>query len=415
METAWILAARRTAFTRAGKGALAAARPDDLLAALFRDLLGAIPARSHEQLDEVVVGCAYPEAEQGRNAARLVALNAGVPDRVPAMTLTRMCASSLEATAVACAKVRLGEARMVLVGGMESMTRIPMGGVKPSPNPALAERRPEAYIGMGLTAERVAQRYQVLRADQDAWAVASHRRVAAARARGVFAEEILPVEVDAASETGTLTTSAAATGPPTDGGERAAAGGEAGRSRVVVAEDDALRADTTIERLAALKPAFQENGTVTAGNACPTSDGASALLVASGGVLRDCGLVPLGRFVSYAVAGVDPALMGIGPVRAVPVALDRARLSLSQIDRIELNEAFAAQVLAVVRQLDLPEDRTNVNGGAIALGHPLGATGARLVGTLLRELQRGGGRYGLATLCVGGGMGAAMVLENARP
>lgn len=415
METAWIVAARRTAFTRAGKGALAVARPDDLLAALFRDLMAALPARCHDHLDEVVVGCAYPEAEQGRNAARLVALHAGIPDRVPAMTLTRMCASSLEATAVACAKVRLGEARMVLVGGMESMTRIPIGGVKPSPNPALAERRPDATMSMGLTAERVAQRYQVLRADQDACALTSHRRAAAARARGVFAEEILPVEVDAVSGIGTLAPSAGANGPSAGGGDRPAAVAEDERSRVVAAEDDALRADTTLEKLAALKPAFEEGGTVTAGNACPTSDGASALLVASGGVLRECGLTPLGRFVSYAVAGVDPALMGIGPVLAVPVALERARLSLRQIDRIELNEAFAAQVLAVIRQLDLPEERTNVNGGAIALGHPLGATGARLVGTLLRELRRGGGRYGLATLCVGGGMGAAMVLENTRP
>jgi acetyl-CoA acyltransferase len=415
METAWIVAARRTAFTRAGKGALAAARPDDLLASLFRELLTAIPARCQDRLDEVVVGCAYPEAEQGRNAGRLVALHAGIPDRVPAMTLTRMCASSLEATAVACAKVRLGEARMVLVGGMESMSRIPIGGVKPSPNPALAERRPEATIGMGLTAERVAQRYQVLRGDQDAWALTSHRRAAAARSRGVFAEEILPIEVDGVSGPGTPAAAVAASGPATGGADRPAAVAEAERARILVAEDDALRADTTLEKLAALKPAFQEGGTVTAGNSCPTSDGASALLVASGGVLRECGLAPLGRFVSYAVAGVDPALMGIGPVHAVPVALDRARLSLRQIDRIELNEAFAAQVLAVTRQLDLPEDRTNVNGGAIALGHPLGATGARLVGTLLRELRRGGGRYGLATLCVGGGMGAAMVVENARP
>jgi len=384
METAWIVDARRTPFTRAGKGALAAARPDELLAALFRTLVASLPAGGIERLDDVVVGCAYPEAEQGRNAARLVALRAGIPDRVPAMTLTRMCASSLEATAVACAKVRLGEAAMVLVGGMESMTRIPMGGVKPSPNPGLEDSRPEAYLAMGMTAERVAERHAVSRADQDAWALRSHRRAAEARARGVFAEEIAPAE------------------SPSPGGAR------------VVSADDALRPDTSLERLAALAAAFHEGGTVTAGNACPTSDGASALIVASGATVRALGLQPLGRFVSYAVAGVDPALMGIGPVEAVPIALGRAGLSVADLDRVELNEAFASQVLAVVRALGMQEERTNVNGGAIAIGHPLGATGVRLVGTLLRELRRSRGRYGLATLCVGGGMGAAMVVENAE-
>jgi acetyl-CoA acyltransferase len=383
MESAWIIAARRTPFTRAGKGALAAARPDDLLANLFRHVLGELPAGARDAIDEVVVGCAYPEAEQGRNVARAIALASGLPDRVPAMTLTRMCASSLEATAIACAKVRLGEASMVLVGGMESMSRIPMGGVKPSPNPDWLERRPEIYMAMGQTAERVAQRYGVTRADQDAWALRSHKLAAAARSRGVFAAEIEPATV------------------PADG------------APLEIREDDALRPDSTLEKLASLKPAFGADGTVTAGNACPTSDGASVLLVASGSRVTELGLAPLGRFVSYAVAGVDPALMGVGPVEAVPRALTRAGLALQQMDRIELNEAFASQVLAVVRELGFPEERTNVNGGALALGHPLGATGVRLVGTLLRELKRSGGRYGLATLCVGGGMGAAMVLERA--
>jgi acetyl-CoA acyltransferase len=382
MESAWICAAQRTPFTRAGKGALAAARPDDLLAGLFHRIFDGLPDGTRDAVDEVVVGCAYPEAEQGRNVARAIALASGLPDRVPAMTLTRMCASSLEATAIACAKIRLGEASLALVGGMESMTRIPIGGVKPSPNPEWLERRPEIYMAMGLTAERVAKRYAIARADQDAWALRSHQRAAAAKARCHFSAEIAPVTVAA------------------EGGPRE------------VKEDDALRADSTLEKLAALKPAFDEHGTVTAGNACPTSDGASALLVASGAKVAELGLKPLGRFVSYAVAGVDPALMGVGPVEAVPVALARAGLPLSQLDRIELNEAFASQVLAVVRTLGLPEERTNVNGGAIAIGHPLGATGARLVGTLLRELRRSGGRYGLATLCVGGGMGAAMVLER---
>ena len=378
-----IVAATRTPFTRAGKGALAAARPDDWLAALFRRLIAELPPGGLDLLDEVIVGCAYPEAEQGRNVARPIALASGIPDRVPAMTLTRMCASSLEATAIACAKVRLGEARLVLVGGLESMTRIPMGGVKPSPNPEWLAHRPEIYMAMGETAERVAQRYGIARADQDAWALCSHQRAAAARERGVFVEEITPVSA------------AAATG-----------------GAVQVCADDAIRPETSLAKLATLAPAFDAQGSVTAGNACPTSDGASALLVASSRTVEELGLATLGRFVSYAVAGVDPALMGIGPVEAVPLALARAGLSLEQIDRIELNEAFASQVLAVMRALKLPEERLNVNGGALALGHPLGASGARLVGTLLRELRRAGGRHGLATLCVGGGMGAAMVLER---
>jgi acetyl-CoA acyltransferase len=381
MDTAWIAAARRTAFTRAGKGAFAATRPDELLATVFRGLLAGLPPRTQEQIDEVIVGCAYPEAEQGRNAARVVALRAGLPDRVPAMTLTRMCASSLEATAVACDRVRLGEARMVLVGGMESMSMIPMGGVKPAPNTSLQSARPDAYLTMGETAEEVAAAYRVSRADQDAWALKSHQRVAAAREQGVFAEEIVPL-------------------PP------------AGQGGVAVAADDALRPDTTLARLAALPPIFREHGSVTAGNACPTNDGAAALIVASEPTVKALGLAPLGRFVSYAVAGVSPRLMGIGPVEAVPIALERARLEIGDLGAIELNEAFASQVLAVMRALKLPEERTNVNGGAIAIGHPLGATGARLVGALLRQLRRSRQRYGLATLCVGGGMGAAMVLEN---
>jgi acetyl-CoA acyltransferase len=397
MESAWICAAQRTPFTRAGKGALAAARPDDLLAGLFHRIFDGLPDGTRDAVDEVVVGCAYPEAEQGRNVARAIALASGLPDRVPAMTLTRMCASSLEATAIACAKVRLGEASMVLVGGMESMTRIPMGGVKPSPNPEWRERRPEIYMAMGQTAERVAKRYGIARADQDEWALRSHKRAAAARTRGVFAAEIVAATV------------AAGAGLPAGTGASAPAPADPREVR----EDDAIRPDTTLERLAALAPAFGADGTVTAGNACPTSDGASALVVASASRVAELGLMPMGRFVSYAVAGVDPALMGVGPVEAVPRALARAGLALPQMDRIELNEAFASQVLAVVRELGLPEERTNVNGGALALGHPLGATGARLVGTLLRELKRSGGRFGLATLCVGGGMGAAMVLERA--
>ncbi len=382
---AWIAGYLRTPFTRAGKGALAQERSDDLLAGLFRALLAPLPADAAGRVDEVVVGCAYPEGEQGRNVARAIALGAGLPDGVPAMTVTRLCASSLEATAIACQRVRLGDAGLVLVGGMETMSRIPLGGAGASPNPRWLAERPDIYISMGQTAERVARRHGVSRAEQDAWAARSHALAASARERGVFAGEIEPVE-------------------------RAAAPGEP-----PVREDDAIRPGTTLAKLAALKPAFAEDGSVTAGNACPTSDGASALLVASTEAVASFGLRPLGRYVSYAVAGVDPALMGIGPVAAVPPALARAGLGLDDMDRIELNEAFASQVVAVVRELALPDSRVNPNGGALALGHPLGASGARLTGTLLRELVRSGGRYGLATLCVGGGMGAAMVLERATP
>ena len=384
-DSAWICAPARSPFTRAGKGALATARPDDLLAQVFRAILAQLPAAARDAFDEVIVGCAYPEAEQGRNVARAIALAAGLPDRTAAMTLTRMCASSLEATAIACAKVRLGEASLVLVGGVESMSRIPMGGVKPSPNPAWLWQRPEIYMNMGLTAEQVARHYEIARADQDAWAVRSHTRAAAARTRGVFAEEIVSVSAtgdDHASD---------------------------------VHEDDAIRPDISAERLALLRPVFADDGTVTAGNACPTSDGAAALVVASSEAVERLGLTPHGRFVSYAVAGVEPSMMGIGPIAAVPRALARAGLAMADLDRIELNEAFASQVIAVTRGLGIPEDRLNVHGGALALGHPLGATGARLVGTLLRELARSNGRCGLATLCVGGGMGAAMVVERTPP
>jgi len=390
--TAWLCEPFRTPFTRAGKGALSGARSDDLLATLFRHLAGA--GSKAAAIDEVIVGCAYPEGEQGRNVARAVTLGAGLPDAVPAMTVTRLCASSLEAIAIACDRVRLGEADLVLAGGMESMTGIPLGGANPSPNLLWSTVRPDIYIRMGETAERVARAHRVSRADQDAWALRSHARADAARRAGVFAEEIVPVVT------------------PMTPAMVGSSGGTPYAAMAQVCEDDSIRPDTSAEKLAALKPAFAADGSVTAGNACPTSDGASALIVASTAAVERHGLRPLGRFVAYAVAGVDPALMGIGPIAAVPRALERAGLPLAAMDRIELNEAFASQVVAVVRGLGLPEERTNVNGGAIALGHPLGASGARLAGTLLRELLRCGGRYGLATLCVGGGMGAAMVVER---
>jgi acetyl-CoA acyltransferase len=416
-ETAWICAAKRTPFTRAAKGALAAARPDDLLAGLFRHLLDSLPAAARDAVDDVIVGCGYPEAEQGRNVARAITLAAGLEDRVPAMTLTRMCASSLEATAIACAKVRLGEASLVLVGGVESMSLIPMGGVKPSPNPVWLERRPEIYMAMGATAERVAKRYGIARRDQDEWALRSHRRVADARARGVFAEEIVPTSVpavDSPSPAPAVAGVSAASVAPVSPGVSAPASGIASVERKLreVREDDALRADSTLEKLAALAPAFDPQGTVTAGNSCPTSDGASALLVASATRAAELGLAPMGRFVSYAVAGVDPALMGVGPVEAVPRALARAGIALGHVDLIELNEAFASQVLACDRELHFDRERLNVNGGGIALGHPTGCSGTRILVTLLNELARVKGRYGIATLCVSGGQGMALLVER---
>jgi acetyl-CoA acyltransferase len=384
MSSVWLCSYYRTPFTRATKGALAGTRADDLLATAFRRVLSTISDVGREEIDDVIAGIAYPEAELGRNVARAIVLASGLPDRVPAMTLTRLCASSLEAIAVAAAKIRSGQAHAVLVGGVESLSRVPMGGLSPSPNPAWRERRSEIYMTMGETAECVAERFHLSRAEQDTYALRSHWRAGAARERGIFAEEIVPVE--------TL---------------------DAGGAPRVVAQDDAIRTDTSLEKLAALQPAFFENGSVTAGNSCPTTDGASAMLVASDEALRRFGVTPLGRVVSYAVAGVAPEIMGVGPVEAVPIALRRAGRSLGDMDRIELNEAFASQVIAVIRALELPEEQLNVNGGAIALGHPLGATGARLAGTLLRELARSNGRYGLATLCIGGGMGAAMVVESA--
>lgn len=392
MPEAVIVSAVRTPVGRAPKGALSTTRPDDLAAMALNGALDRVPALSKSAIDDVILGCAQPEGEQGFNIGRFAALRAGLPVEVPGATVNRLCASGLEAIALADLRIRGGQARAVIAGGAESMSLVPMGGAKPSPNPWLAEHYPASLLTMGLTAERVARRYGIAREEQDAFALASHRKAVAAQQAGHFTGELIPVTVTAARP-----------------------GAKAGKpeiSETVFAADEGPRADTSAEALAALKPVFHVQGTVTAGNASQTSDGAAATVLLEAEYARALGLKPLARLVAYAVAGCLPEEMGMGPVAAVPKALQQAGLTLEQIDLIELNEAFAAQALAVIRELGLDPEKTNVNGGAIALGHPLGCTGAKLTATLLGEMQRRTARYGLVTMCVGGGMGAAGVFER---
>jgi len=382
MPTAYILDACRTPGGKAHRGAFRHTRPDDLAAVVIRALLartGTDPA----QVEDVIFGCAFPEAEQGMNVARIAALKAGLPVTVPAQTVNRFCASGLQAIATA--------AERIIAGGTESMTLVPMAGHAFRANPGLVGDWPEVYAGMGITAEILAARYGINREEQDVFAAESHRKAAAAQAAGRFAAELVAVEAEQV-----LTVA----GRPTS-------------TWVTVDRDEGVRADTTSEALAKLKPAFKVDGTVTAGNSSQMTDGAAAALVVSEAFLAQHGRAPLARFVAFAAAGVAPEIMGIGPVTAVPAALRRAALSLDQLALIELNEAFAGQTLAVLRELDLDPARVNVNGGAIALGHPLGATGAKLTATLLHELQRRSKHYGMVTMCVGGGMGAAGIF--ARP
>jgi acetyl-CoA acyltransferase len=388
VKTAYVLAAYRTPGTRARKGKLRDVRPDHLAAAAIRGLLAHAGVDARD-LDDVVLGCAFPEAEQGMNVARIAALEAGVPCEVPAMTLNRFCASGLQAIASAAERIVAGAADCVVAGGVESMSLVPMGGNKFSANPSLVASWPEAYAGMGLTAEIVAQRHRISREDQDAFAAESHRRAAAAIDAGRFDAELVPVM-----------------------GERSAlVNGRPQVSREPVTADDGVRRDTTVDALGRLKPAFKAGGTVTAGNSSQMTDGAAAALVVSEEFLARTGKSPLARLVSYAVRGVPPEVMGIGPVEAIPAALKRAGLRAADVAVVELNEAFAAQALACVRALELDPARVNPNGGAIALGHPLGCTGAKLTATLLHELRRRKARHGVVSMCIGGGMGAAAVFE----
>ena len=385
-----LVSAVRTAVGKAPRGTLRSTRPDELAAIAIRGVLDRVPVLDVAELDDVILGCATPEAEQGQNVARIASLRAGLPVSVSAMTVNRYCASGLEAIAIAADRIRGGSARAVLAGGVESMSFVPFCGKQPSANPWLTEHRPGAYLSMGLTAERVARHYGVTRADMDAFALDSHRKALAAIAAGNFADEIIPVHTRL---------------PVTS------ADGAVQDRDVVFSVDEGPRADSSLEALGRLKPVFQADGTVTAGNSSQTSDGAAATIVMSADRARELGLRPLARFVAYAAAGCEPEEMGMGPVHAIPKALRLAGLRLDQIDVIELNEAFAAQALAVIRALGLDPARLNPNGGAIALGHPLGCTGSKLTATLLREMPRRGAQFGMVTMCVGGGMGAAGIFE----
>lgn len=387
---AYIVSSVRTAVGKAPRGTLHTTRPEDMAAAVLQGALAAVPPLTAADVDDVILGCATPEAEQGFNLGRLAALRAGLPDTVPGCTVNRLCASGLQAIAQATQAIAVGQADVILAGGTESMSLLPMGGYHFLPDPQLWADQPAAYLPMGLTAEKVAEQFHIDRADQDAFALRSHQRALAAIAADRFKDEIIPLTVRHTHL-------------------------EAGRPVSVehaFATDEGPRADTTLAALAQLKPVFRLDGTVTAGTASQMSDGAAATLVVSAARVQSLGLQPLGRLLGYAVTGVPPALMGIGPITAIPKALRQVGLTLADIGLIELNEAFAAQSLAVIRELGLNEDIVNVNGGAIALGHPLGCTGAKLTATLLHEMKRRGVRYGLVTMCVGGGMGAAGVFEN---
>jgi acetyl-CoA acyltransferase len=391
MMDAVIVSAVRTPVGKAPQGQFRFVRPDDLAATGLRAALDRVPGLDPALVDDVVIGCAMPEAEQGLNVARIASLRAGVPHTAAAVTVNRFCASGLEAIANAADRIRSGAAEVVLAGGTESMSLVPMGGHKVAPNPGLVASYPDVYLTTGLVAENHAREHGLSREAQDAYALESHRRAVAAQDAGRFADEIVPVTTSRVSASGS---------------------GALAAETITLSTDEGPRRDTSIEALAKLRPAFHVRGTVTAGNASQMSDGAAAAVVMSGTRAVSLGLQPLARFVAYATAGVEPERFGIGPVPAVRKVLTRAGLTLADIDLIELNEAFASQVLACAHDLELDLAKVNVNGGAIALGHPLGCTGAKLTATLLHELRRRGGRYGIVTMCVGGGMGAAAVFEN---
>jgi acetyl-CoA acyltransferase len=382
MKEALIIEAKRTAVGKAIKGSLAQMRPDDLGAFVIQDLLKGVPNLNPAEIDDCVIECSFPEGERGMNIARVMALRAGLPIEVPGLTINRFCSSGLQAISLAADKIRLGEAEVMLAGGAESMSAVPLGGSKPAPNAYMMEYAPEVYLSMGLTAENVARKYEVTREQQDEFAALSHQKAYAAQSSGRFTEEIVPILLSSGSK-----------------GEK------------WFSQDEGIRADTTAQTLAKLKPAFMNGGTVTAGNSSQTSDGAAATILMSEDKVKELGLKPLALWRGFAVAGVEPELMGIGPIKAIPKVLKQVGLTLDQIDLFELNEAFAAQALAVVKTLGIDPAKVNPNGGAIAFGHPLGCTGAKLSATLLHELKRRGLKYGIVTMCIGGGMGAAGVYE----
>jgi acetyl-CoA acyltransferase len=399
MREAVIVSSVRTAVGKAPKGALRATRPDDFAAVVIKEAIGRAEGLDAKDIDDVVIGCAMPEAEQGMNIARIASLRAGVPVTTSAMTINRFCSSGLQAIAIAAQQIMAGQAEIVLAGGVDSMSMVPMGGHKVSPNPWLMDHYPDTYINMGLTAENLARKYSISREQADEFSLASHKKALAAIAAGRFKDEIVPIDVQYS------VLEAAANGSPN--------GSKTKTVKFAFDTDEGPRADTSMEALGKLKPAFHAHGTVTAGNSSQMSDGAAASVLMSAERAREYGLTPMARFVSFATAGCPPEEMGIGPVYAIPKALKIAGLKLDQIDVIELNEAFAAQSLSVIRTAGLDPERVNPNGGAIALGHPLGCTGAKLTATILREMERRNARYGMVTMCIGGGMGAAGILERA--
>lgn len=390
MAEAVVVDCLRTAVGKSGRGTLRTVRPDDMAASVIQALIAEYPQVPVEEIDDVILGCAMPEAESGTNMARIAAIRAGLPDIVPGVTINRFCSSGLQAIAMAAERIRAGGAEIILAGGSESMSMLPMSGSRFVPNPWLVDHRPEIYINMGLTAENVQKKYGVSREDSDAFSLRSHQRALAAQAEGKFDDEIVPLEIS----------------------QTILENGNPETKTFTFRKDEGPRADTSLEALAKLKPVFHAAGTVTAGNASQTSDGAALALVMSEAKAAELGLKPKARFVSFAVGGVPPEIMGIGPVVAIPKALALAGLKLDDIGVIELNEAFACQALAVMRKAGIDPERTNVNGGAVALGHPLGCTGAKLTATILREMERSNHRYGMVTMCIGGGQGAAGIFEN---
>jgi acetyl-CoA acyltransferase len=390
MREVLIVSSVRTPVGKATKGTLRATRPDDLGAVAIKGALERVPQLDPKEIEDVIMGCAMPEAEQGMNVARIASLRAGLPVECSAMTINRFCSSGLQAIAMAAERIMAGGAEVIVAGGLESMTMIPMGGHKVSANPWLVGNYPDAYLSMGLTAERIAKANGVTREMSDEFSLRSHQKALAAIKAGKFDEEIVPVPVSFTTPNGS----------------------KPKRQEIVFKIDEGPRADTTLEALASLKPAFHAHGIVTAGNSSQMSDGAAAAVVMSAERAKALGIKPLARFVAFATAGYKPEEMGLGPVFAIPKALRIAGLKLTDIDVVELNEAFAAQSLCVIQQAELDPERVNPNGGAVALGHPLGCTGAKLTATVIRELKRRNGRYGMVTMCVGGGMGAAGIFEN---
>lgn len=391
MKEAVIVAAARTPTGKANRGSLRFIYPDTLGGEVIKSLLKRVPSLEPEMVDDVIIGCAFPEASQGLNIARQIALLGGLPHSVPAVTVNRFCSSGLQTIAQGAERILAGGADVVIAGGVESMSKVPMGGYVVQPNPDLVDDTPEIYISMGLTAERVADKYGVTREDQDTFAYHSHKKAIEAWDERKFEDQIVPVEVKRKAVT---------------------AEGEVEEQHFLFEVDEGPRRDTSPEILAKLRPVFKQGGTVTAGNSSQMNDAGAAVLIMSGERAKELGVRPIARYVGYAVAGVPPEIMGIGPVEAVPKVLKQTGINKQDIDLIELNEAFAAQALAVIRELDLDEDIVNVNGGAIAMGHPLGCTGAKLTTQVLYEMMKRNSRYGMVTMCVGGGMGAAGIFEN---